>query len=83
MQVGPRQNTALNNKQEQSKETRKTKQQKINDKTVKVCLRFFLKMGVEDDSLMSLGSLFHSFGPAKEKDLEPADRESLCSQRRD
>ena len=31
-------------------------------------------MAVEDDSLMSLGNLFHSFGPAREKDLEPADR---------
>ncbi len=33
-------------------------------------------MAVEDDSLMSLGNLFHSFGPAREKDLEPTDRES-------
>ena len=35
-------------------------------------------MAVEDDSPMSLGNLFHSFDPAREKDLEPADREGLC-----
>ena len=40
-------------------------------------------MAVDDDSLMSLGNLFHSLGPAREKDLEPADREGLFSQRRD
>ena len=50
--------------------------------TEEVGFFFIFLMAVEDDSLMSLGNLFHSFGPAIEKDLEPADREGLCSQRR-
>ena len=37
-------------------------------------------MAIEDDSLTISGNLFHSFGPAREKDLELADREGLCSQ---
>ena len=41
--------------------------------TEKVGFEGFFEMAVEDDSLMSLSNLFHSFGPAREKYLEPAD----------
>ena len=49
--------------------------------TEKVGLRFFLKMGVEDDSLMSLGNLFHSFGPVREKILSRRSRRPVLTEK--
>ena len=48
----------------------------------KKLLRRFLKMVTDGASLMLMGIVFHSLGPAIEKDLSPRDFEPVGIERR-